>query len=134
MLVPRPMRGQGEFAARRFSNAPFKVISICFQDWSNVQPRHEVGRIAGAGNDTFTIAPNALFAIDDGDATWVAGLLGIGIVMEPLRLAVDAFMSGEMPPKRTHISTTRWITSGDELKRRNGLGGVALDLRGIAGR
>jgi len=27
------------------------------------------------------------------------------------------------------IITTRRITSGDELKRRNGLGGLALDLR-----
>jgi hypothetical protein len=31
--------------------------------------------------------------------------------------------------KRTYIITTRRITSGDELKRRNGLGGSALDLR-----
>jgi hypothetical protein len=29
---------------------------------------------------------------------------------------------------RTYIITTRRITSGDELKRRNGLGGSALDL------
>gem|GEM_PF-3447350 len=31
--------------------------------------------------------------------------------------------------KRTYIITTRRITSGEELKRRNGLGGLALDLR-----
>ena len=31
--------------------------------------------------------------------------------------------------KRTYIITTRRITSGDELKRRNGLGALALDLR-----
>jgi hypothetical protein len=36
--------------------------------------------------------------------------------------------------KRTYIITTRRITSGDELKRRNGLGGLARDLRGIAAR
>jgi hypothetical protein len=30
---------------------------------------------------------------------------------------------------RTYIMTTSRITSGDELKRRNGLGGNALDLR-----
>ena len=28
-----------------------------------------------------------------------------------------------------YISTTSRITSGEELKRRNGLGGLALDLR-----
>lgn len=32
------------------------------------------------------------------------------------------------------IMTTRPITPGDELKRRNGLGGRARDLRGIFGR
>jgi hypothetical protein len=31
--------------------------------------------------------------------------------------------------KRTYMSTTSRITSGDELKRRNGLGGNALDFR-----
>lgn len=31
--------------------------------------------------------------------------------------------------KRAYISTTNRITSGDELKRRNGLGGNALDFR-----
>jgi hypothetical protein len=36
--------------------------------------------------------------------------------------------------KRTYISTTSRITSGDELKRRNGLGGNALDFRLIRGR
>jgi len=35
---------------------------------------------------------------------------------------------------RTYIITTRRITSGDELKRRNALGGLALDLRLIRGR
>jgi len=35
----------------------------------------------------------------------------------------------ELSGKRTYISTTRRITSGDELKRRNGLGGSALDFR-----
>jgi len=30
---------------------------------------------------------------------------------------------------QTYIITTRRITSGEELKRRNGLGGLALDLR-----
>ena len=29
------------------------------------------------------------------------------------------------------MSTTNRITAGDELKHRNGLGGLALDLRGI---
>lgn len=32
---------------------------------------------------------------------------------------------------RTYISTTRRVTSGDELKQRNGLGGFTLDLRVI---
>jgi len=31
--------------------------------------------------------------------------------------------------KRTYISTTRRITSGEKLKHRNGLAGLALDLR-----
>jgi len=31
--------------------------------------------------------------------------------------------------KRTDISTMSRITQGDELKRRNGLGGSALDFR-----
>ncbi|MEO6716698.1 MAG: hypothetical protein ABIM50_05555 [Novosphingobium sp.] len=30
--------------------------------------------------------------------------------------------------KRTYIMTTSRMTSGDELKQRNGLGGFALDL------
>jgi hypothetical protein len=34
--------------------------------------------------------------------------------------------------KRTYIITTRRITSGDELKQRNGLRGFARDLRLIA--
>jgi hypothetical protein len=34
--------------------------------------------------------------------------------------------------KRTYISTTSRITSGDELNRLNGEGGLALDLRLIA--
>ena len=34
--------------------------------------------------------------------------------------------------KRTYIITTSLITSGDELKRRNGDGGSARDLRGMA--
>jgi hypothetical protein len=33
--------------------------------------------------------------------------------------------------KRRYIITTSRINSGDELNRRNGLGGFALDLRGI---
>ena len=36
--------------------------------------------------------------------------------------------------KRTYIITTRRITSGDELKHRNGLGGFALDFRFIRAR
>ena len=36
--------------------------------------------------------------------------------------------------KRTYIITTSRITSGDELKHRNGEGGLALDLRGMAAR
>jgi hypothetical protein len=35
----------------------------------------------------------------------------------------------ERQGKRTYMSTTSRITSGDELKRRNGLGGNALDFR-----
>jgi hypothetical protein len=35
---------------------------------------------------------------------------------------------------RTYSITTRRMTSGEELKRRNGLGGRARDLRGIAPR
>jgi len=35
---------------------------------------------------------------------------------------------------RTYIITTRRITSGDEWKYRNGLGGFALDLRAIGRR
>jgi hypothetical protein len=34
--------------------------------------------------------------------------------------------------KRTFIITTSLITSGEELKRRNGEGGLALDLRLIS--
>jgi hypothetical protein len=34
--------------------------------------------------------------------------------------------------KRTYIMTTSRITSGGELKHRNGEGGLALDLRGMA--
>jgi len=34
--------------------------------------------------------------------------------------------------KRTYIRTTSRITSGDELKPLNGLGGFARDLRGIS--
>jgi hypothetical protein len=33
--------------------------------------------------------------------------------------------------KQTYIMITRRITSGDELKQRNGLGGLYLDLRDI---
>jgi hypothetical protein len=36
--------------------------------------------------------------------------------------------------KRTYIMTTSRITSGEELKHRNGEGGLALDLRGMANR
>jgi hypothetical protein len=36
--------------------------------------------------------------------------------------------------KRTYISTTSRITSADELERRNGLGGNALDFRLIRDR
>jgi hypothetical protein len=36
--------------------------------------------------------------------------------------------------KRTYIRTTSRITSGEELKRRNGLGGNALDFRLIPDR
>ena len=35
---------------------------------------------------------------------------------------------------RTYIMTTSRMTSGDELNRRNGLGGLALDLRLIRAR
>ena len=31
--------------------------------------------------------------------------------------------------KRTYISTTRRMTAGDEFKQRNGLGGLALEMR-----
>jgi hypothetical protein len=34
--------------------------------------------------------------------------------------------------KRTYISTTSQMNSGDELKRRKGEGGLALDLRGTS--
>jgi len=38
----------------------------------------------------------------------------------------------QLSGKRTYIITTRRMTSGDELKRLNGLSGLTLDLRLIA--
>lgn len=46
--------------------------------------------------EALSVTPHARFTIDDGESAWTAGLLGVGIVMAPLWLAVDALVSGEM--------------------------------------
>lgn len=48
--------------------------------------------------EAISITPHARFAIDDGESVWVAGLLGVGIVMAPLWLADEALRSGEVVP------------------------------------